>query len=153
MALWKQLAETGIEKLAKDKEQRRLEEEYVKNNRGSKVISEYIAYLFEKGNVGYNWLKENRIPVYPVINKDSVSLCYMQPGDGKSFSGTIPKDVSVGTYTFEEIYKAYGLQPGEGYARLSTRTQLNALESMINTEISKHSHLKFNGGYLVRAFQ
>lgn len=153
MGLFKQLLETGVEKITKDKEQRKREEDFVKSNKGSEAISVFIANLFEKGNSGYDWVKENKIGLYPVINNDSVSLCYMQPGDGQSFSGMKPKDVEVRKYSFTEMYDWYGLKENEGYARLNSRTQLNALENMINNEVSKLPHLKFNNGYLVRMFQ
>lgn len=76
----------------------------------------------------------------------------MQPGDGQSFSGVIPKDIEVANYGFEEIYGWYGLG-GYGYKSLNSRTQLNALENMINMEIDKLPHIKYNNGFWVRMFQ
>lgn len=153
MGLFRQLLETGVEKITKDKEQREREEAFVKNNIGSKAICEFLVNKFEKENSAYNWVKENKIGLYPVINEDSVSLCYMQPGDGQSFSGMKPKDVEVVNYSFREMFDWYGLKENEGYAVLSTRTQLNALETMIHNEVGNLPHIKFNNGFMVRMFQ
>lgn len=147
MGLFGQLMQTAGEKLSKTKEQREQEEAFVRNNEGSKAICAYIADFFEKGNPGYAWLKENKFPLYPVINKDSVSLCYMHTGDG------MPKDAEVGNYSFQEMYSWYGLAEGIGYSSLTSRTQMNVLEQMINSEVEKLPHIKFNGGYLVKMFQ
>jgi len=152
MGILGQLFQTAGENIAKSKDEREFEKEYVLNNVGSKAISEFIAFQFEKGNPFYIWLKKNKVGLYPVINDDSVSMCYMQYGDGQSFSGMIPKDREVGNYTFREMYTWYGLNSGEGYDKLWSRTQKNTLESMINGEVMKLSHIKFNNGYLVKAF-
>lgn len=153
MGLFGQLLETAGEKLTKDKEQRALEKSFVRNNEGSKAICEYMVDLFQKGSPGYDWVKKNRVGLYPVINSCSVSLCYMQDGDGKSFSGMKPRDIEVGQYSFQEMYSWYGLAEGIGYASLTSRTQLNELESMINSEIQKLPHIKYNNGFLVKMFQ
>lgn len=79
--------------------------------------------------------KKNHVGLYPVINSSSVSLCYMQPGDGKSFSGVKPRDIEVVQYSFQEMYDWYGLKAGVGYSSLNSRTQFNVLEDMINTEV------------------
>lgn len=109
--------------------------------------------LFDKGNAGYAWVKQNRVGLYPVVGEESVALCYMQPGDGQSFSGIKPKDVVVSEYSFQEIYSWYNLEAGSGYERLTSRTQLNALEQQIHSEVQKLPHIKFNNGYLVKMFQ
>lgn len=153
MAIFRQLLETAGEKLTKDKEERAQEQAFVRNNEGSKAICEYMVNLFQKGNPGYDWVKKNREPLYPVINSRSVSLCYMQPGDGKSFSGMKTKDIEVAQYSFEEMYNWYGLAEGVGYASLTSRTQLNELQWMIESEVQRLPHIKYNAGFLVRMFQ
>lgn len=153
MGLFGQLLETAGEKLTKDKEQRAREQEFVRNNEGSKAICAFMVDLFQKGNPGYDWLKKNKVGLYPVIYSDSVSLCYMQTGDGKSLSGIKPKDMEVARYTFQEMYDWYGLQEGAGYTSLTSRTQFNELETMINIEVQKLPHIKYNNGFLVKMFQ
>lgn len=153
MGLFGQLLETAGEKLTKDKEQLAQEKAFVRNNDGSKAICEYMVNLFQKGNPGYVWVKKNRVGLYPVINSSSVSLCYMQAGDGKSFSGMKPKDIEVAQYSFQEMYSWYGLAEGVGYASLTSRTQFNELENMINLEVQKLPHIKYNNGFLVKMFQ
>lgn len=153
MGLLGKLLETAGEKITKDKEQREQEQAFVRNNAGSRAICEFMVDLFRKGNPGYDWVKENRAGLYPVINSHSVSLCYMQAGDGQSFSGMKPKDVEVVQYLFQDMYRWYGLDEGAGYASLTSRTQLNELEKMINNAISELPHIKYNNGYLVKMFQ
>lgn len=152
MGFWGQLLETAGEKITKDKEQREREEAFVRNNEGSKAICEFMVSLFEKGSPGYDWVKENRRGLYPVMYPDAVSLCYMQPGDGQSFSGMKTKDIEVKRYTFEEMYRWYGLEPHLGYGRLNSRTQLNALEAMISNEVQNLPHIKYNIGFMVKMF-
>lgn len=152
MGLMKKMFETAGENIAKSKEEREKEREYVQNNEGTKAICAFMANLFEKGNVGYVWVKKNRVGLYPIVNQKSVSLCYMQTGDGQSFSGVKPKDIEVISYSFEEMYSWYGLV-GYGYKSLNSRTQLNALENMINRKVKKLPHIKYNNGFLVRMFQ
>lgn len=77
IGLFKQLVQTVGENISKDKEQRELEKEFVRNNIGSKAICEYFVNLFDKGNSGYLWIKENKVGVCPVIHSNYVSLCYM----------------------------------------------------------------------------
>ena len=96
-------------------------------------------------------MKKNHVGLFPVVSEDSVSLCYMKAGDGQSFSGMRPKDIEVIKYKFEEIYKISGLEVG--YNKLNTITEINELESMINEEIKKLPHIKYNNGYLVKMFQ
>ena len=153
MGLFGQTMGSAVEKLTKDKEQREREKAYVRNNEGSKAICAYMAHLFQKGNAGYDWVKENRVGLFPVIHDSYVSLCYMQPGDGQSLAGIRPKDIEVAKYTFQEMYRWYGLGEGVGYAGLSTRTEMDELESMINSEVQKLPHIKYNNGYLVKMFQ
>ena len=62
-------------------------------------------------------------------------------------------DIEVAKYTFQEMYRWYGLGEGVGYAGLSTRTEMDELESMINSEVQKLPHIKYNNGYLVKMFQ
>lgn len=153
MGLFKQLVETAGEKIMKDKELRAQEEAFVRNNKGSEAICAFMTDLFEKGNSGYDWVKKNKMGLYPVIYKDSVSLCYMQPGDGQSFSGMKTKDAEVVRYTFQEMYDWYGLKAGEGYSCLNSRTQLNELEKMIDSAVQQLPHIKYNNGYMVKMFQ
>lgn len=151
MGLLRKMLETAGENIVKDKEQRLMEKEFIRTNDGSKVISIFIADLFEKGNSAYVWVKKNQVGLFPVVSEDSVSLCYMKAGDGQSFSGMRPKDIEVIKYKFEEIYKISGLEVG--YNKLNTITEINELESMINEEIKKLPHIKYNNGYLVKMFQ
>lgn len=153
MGLFGQLVGTAAEKLTKDKEDRQKEQAFVRNNEGSRAICAFMVDLFEKGNSGYDWVKKNRVGLYPVIYSDSVALCYMQAGDGKSFSGMAPKDIEVARYSFQQMYKWYGLSSGVGYAQLSSRTQLNELEDMINAAVQELPHIKYNNGFLVKMFQ
>lgn len=153
MGLFGQLLETAGEKLTKDKAQREQEEAFVKGSEGSKAICAFMADLFEKGHPGYDWVKQNKVGLYPVIHEDSVSLCYMQVGDGQSLSGVKPKDAEVARYSFVEMYEWYGLDPSKGYIQLTSRTQKNALEDMINSAVQALPHIKYNNGYLVKMFQ
>lgn len=153
MGLFGQLFETAGEKFTKTKEQRAEEEAFVRNNEGSNAICAFFVNLFEKGNSGYDWVKKNRVGLYPVIHNDSVSLCYMQTGDGNSFSGMKPKDVEVVRYSFQEMYSWYGLDATIGYSTLNSRTQLNVLEGMINSAVQNLPHIKYNNGFLVKLFQ
>ncbi len=114
MGLMRKLFETAGEGIVKSKEEREREREYVQNNEGTKAICAFMVNLFEKGNEGYVWVKKNKVGLYPIINGKSVSLCYMQPSDGQSFSGIKPKDIEVVNYSFEEMYNWYGLE-GYGY--------------------------------------
>lgn len=50
MGLLRKMLETAGENIVKDKEQRLMEKEFIRTNDGSKVISIFIADLFEKGN-------------------------------------------------------------------------------------------------------
>lgn len=153
MGFWLRLLDSAHEKLVVDKDQRARDEEFVRNHKGSKAICDYFVALFEKGNSGYNWVKRNKTGLFPVIKQDSVVLCYTQSGDGKSFSGMFTKEVEVATYTFQEMYDWYGLDSEEGYQMLHSRTQLDTLEQMINSAVTKLPHIKYSGGYYVRMFQ
>lgn len=123
MGLLGQIVGTTGEKVLKNKEQREQEEAFVRNNEGSKAICAFISDLFDKGNACYEWLKKNHVGLYPVINQDSVSLCYMKAGDGQSLSGVKPKDIEVANYSFKEMYNWYGLDVNCAYNELSSRTQ------------------------------
>lgn len=150
MGLFRQLAETAGENILKDKEQKLEEKEFVRGREESKVISLFITALFEKGNPAYNWVKENHVGLFPVIDEQTVSLCYMKPGDGQSFAGIKPRDIEIVKYKFEEIYNICGLS--NGYLRLRTRIEKNELEKMIDEEIRKLPHIKYCNGYLVKMF-
>ena len=153
MGILRKMVETVGENVSKNKEERMREKEYVQSNRGTEAICAFIANLFAKGNTGYCWVKENRVGLYPIVKQNSVSLCYMQSGDGQSFSGMKPKDIEVANYSFLEMYRWYGLDEDSGYHDLYSRTELNALESMINSEVEKLPHIKYNNGFLVKMFQ
>lgn len=51
------------------------------------------------------------------------------------------------------MYEWYGIDAGAEYEDLTTRTQLNELENMINTEVQKLLHIKYNNGYMVKLFK
>lgn len=155
MGFFKQIAKTAGEKLLKSKEEIEQEKSFVRNNEGSEAICAYIRDLFEKGNVGYNWVKENKMGLYPVIYNNSVALCYMQTGglNATSFSEAKAKDVEVANYTFQEMYDWYGLSSGIGYTELSSQIQKNTLEHMIDTAVQELPHIKYNIGYVVKMFQ
>lgn len=148
MGYFTRLAGTAVERIVKGKEESENEKAFIRNHVGSKAICAYIANLFEKGNTGYNWLKENRKPLNPVVHKDFVALCYVQ-----GYQDRLPKEIEVGRFTFEEMYQWYGLKPGQGYSYLRTRIMFDTLEWMINAEVQKLPHMKFSGGYLVKMFQ
>lgn len=105
MGLLRKMLETAGENIVKDKEQRLMEKEFIRTNDGSKVISIFIADLFEKGNSAYVWVKKNQVGLFPVVSEDSVSLCYMKAGDGQSFSGMRPKDIEVIKYNLKRYIK------------------------------------------------
>lgn len=153
MGLFGQLAQTLGENITKSKEDREKEQEYVKNNKGTEAIVAFMVDLFQKGNAGYDWVKKNKVGLFPVINDDSVSLCYMQMGDGQSFSGMKPKDIEAVKYSFQEMYEWYGLGAGIGYSALTSRTQKNVLENAINSGVQALPHIKYNNGFLVKMFQ
>lgn len=153
MGLLGKLAQTVGENISKSKEKRQQEIDFVENNEGSKAITAYMVDLFQKGNPGYDWVKKNKVGLFPVINNDSVSLCYMQVGDGKSLSGVKPKDVEAQRFTFQEMYRWYGLPAGVGYTSLDSRTKKNVLENMIDMAVQALPHIKYNGGYMVKLFQ
>lgn len=153
MGLLGKLAQTVGENISKSKEDRQREIDFVKNNKGSEAITAYMVDLFQKGNPGYDWVKKNKVGLFPVINNDSVSLCYMQVGDGKSLSGVKPKDIEAQRFTFQEMYRWYGLPAGVGYTSLDSRTKKNVLENMIDTAVQALPHIKYNGGYMVKLFQ
>ncbi len=153
MGLIRNMFETVGESISRSKEQKEQEKAFVRNSEGTKAICAFMANLFEKGNEGYIWVKQNRVGLYPIVNYNSVSLCYMQYGDGQSLSGIKPKDIEVVNYSFSEMCRWYGLDEGCGYKSLSSRIQLNVLANMINYEIGKLPHIKFNNGYLVKMFQ
>lgn len=153
MGLLGKLAQTVGENISKSKEDRQREIDFVKNNKGSEAITAYMVDLFQKGNPGYDWVKKNKVGLFPVINNDSVSLCYMQVGDGKSLSGVKPKDIETQRFTFQEMYRWYGLPAGVGYTSLDSRTKKNVLENMIDTAVQALPHIKYNVGYMVKMFQ
>ena len=76
-----------------------------------------------------------------------------QGGDAKTLKSSMPKDVEVANYTFREMYEWCGLDLSRGYFILDSRTQMNALESMITTSVLQLPHIKFNNGFLVKMFQ
>lgn len=153
MGFFGRLLETAGEKIAKDKEQREREEAFVRGNKGSEAICAYIVDLFEKGNAGYDWVKQNRKGLFPIVNKDSVSLCYSQPGHGESLSDIKAKEIEVVRYSFQEMYSWYGLADNCGYSSLTSRTQFNVLEDMINAEVQRLPHIKYASGFMVKRFQ
>ena len=77
----------------------------------------------------------------------------MQSGNGQSFSGMKPKDIEVANYSFLEMYRWYEFDEGCGYHELHSRTELNVLENMTNSEVEKLPHIKYNNGFLVKMFQ
>lgn len=125
---------------------------YVENHKGTEAICSYIVDLFDKGNSGYYWLKENKTPLYPVVQESRVQLCYMQTGDGQSLKGVIPKNVPVATIYFNEMYDWYGLENGEGYRILDNKLQMKTLETRISLAVQKLPHIKYNAGFLVKMF-
>lgn len=152
MSLFGKVFETVGNSIQNAKEQKAQDEAFVRENEGTRAICEYFVQLFEKGYNGYDWLKQNRKPVYPVVNGNSVSLCYYQPGNGQSLSEVKGKDVVIWNYTFQELYQWYGLSGQSGYSQLTTRTQRRTLEGMIAAEVSNLPHIKYNGGFLVKMF-
>ena len=76
----------------------------------------------------------------------------MQTGDGQSLKGIVPKDIPVATIYFNEMYDWYGLKNGEGYRILDNKLQMKTLENRISQEVQKLSHIRYNGGFLVKMF-
>lgn len=132
--------------------QREQQRAYIKNHKGTEAICTYIADMFDKGNSGYYWLKDNKTPLYPIVEESRVKLCYMQTGDGQSLKGVIPKNIPVATISFQEMYEWYGLSNGEGYRILDNKFQMKTLEDLISFEVQKLSHIRYNGGFLVKMF-
>lgn len=153
MGLFGNLIDSVKENVEKDRQQKEKEREYVRNSEASKAICEFIVDLFQKGNPAYKWIKENnKIGLSPQVNFNTVSLTYMQPGDGKSFSGIKPKDIEVSQYSFQEIFEWYGLETC-GYKQLDTKTERKELEYMIGSAIEQLPHMKLTCGYTVKMFQ
>lgn len=117
---------------------------YVQDHRGTHAISEYMRMLFEKDSPAYNWMKENRRPLYPVIRATSVQLCDLKPETGKL--------IPVGNFSFREMYDWYGLYPEEGYLRLHNRSELEALEASITEKIAQLPHIRCGTGFSLRRF-
>lgn len=146
------------EQYQQSKEQIELERHFICINPGTEVICAYIKNVFNKDEPGYNWLKENKLlsilstPLYPVVGESYVSLCYMQPGDGRSWESSKPKDIEVARYTFQEMYKWYGLENGVGYKRLDSKTKRKILESLIISKVEELPHIKYNAGFVVKMF-
>lgn len=131
------------------------ERDFVRNHKGTEAICAFMKMIFDKGNPGYNWLKENRgWPLYPKVENNQVLLCYQHSEKNpQSFKDAMPKDVEVGRYSFQEMYNWYGLEDGEGYSFLDTKLKCRTLESQLTSAVEEHSHIKFNGGFIVKMFQ
>lgn len=131
------------------------ERDFVINHEGTKAICAYMKMVFEKGNPGYNWLKQNHgYPLYPKVENNQVLLCYQHvEKNPQSFKDAKPKDVEVGRYSFQEMYAWYGLNDGEGYSFLDTKLKCRTLEGRITSAVEEHPHIKYNGGFLVKLFQ
>lgn len=126
-----------------NKARKEAERNFVKTNRGTEAICAYITALFDKGQPAYSWLKSNRKPLYPkVMNTNTISLCYTQYGDGRSYESSKSKDIAVATYSFQDMYQWYGLTKGEGYDELTMKIQCETLEFTILDELEKLTHLK-----------
>ena len=135
------------------KAQDEAERNYIRSNPGTKAISAYMQMLFDKGGPAYNWVKSNRTPLYPIIKSDCVVLCYMQTNpNAQSFRDAMPKDAEICRYSFQEIYRWYGLRNGEGFSGISNKVQANTLESCINNKVQELPHITYNGGYRVKLF-
>ncbi len=139
-------------KVKQEMEQREQLKAYVENHKGTEAICAYMTCFFDKGDSGYYWLKENKIPLYPVVQESRVQLCYMWTGKAQSFKDVIPKDVPVKTIYFNEMYEWYGLNRGEGYQILNTRVERKTLEMKISQEVQKLPHIKYSTGFLVKMF-
>lgn len=137
------------------KDANQAERDFVYSHKGTEAICAYIKTLFDKGNPGYNWLKENRgFPLYPKVENNQVLLCYQHiPKNPQSFKDSMPKDVEIARYSFQQMYSWYGLSDGEGYSLLDTKIKRRALESRINNAVEELPHIKYSGGFLVKMFQ
>ena len=149
----------GIQgQVQKNKRLKAMEENFVRTNRGSEAICAYIKQLFDKDGPGYDWLKKNKLspmmstPLYPIVGEDYVSLCYTKYGNGRSFSNSIPKDVEVKRFSFQEMYEWYGLTSVVGYSSLNSKFKRKILESMITDKVQELPHIKYNGGFVVKMF-
>lgn len=152
MGVFGRLGGSIVEKVTKDKETREKEKNFVRNNEGSQAICAFIRNLFEKGNMGYEWVKKNRTGLFPVTHQDSVALCYFEYGDGKSWEGMKTKEIAAAEFSFQEMYEWYGLDSDRAYSMLGTRTMLDTLDQMIRVEVEKLPHIKNSNGFMVKMF-
>lgn len=131
------------------------ERDFVNNHKGTEAICAFMKMIFDKGNPGYKWLKENRTyPLYPKVENNQVLLCYQySQKTPQSFKDAMPKDEEVGRYSFQEMFNWYGLADGEGYNFLDTKLKKRALESRIVSAVEELPHIKYNGGFVVKMFQ
>lgn len=131
------------------------ERDFVRNHKGTRAICAYMKMLFDKGNTGYNWLKANPFfPLYPKIEDDQVLLCYLYTQKNpQSFQEMKSRDEEVTRYSFQEMYRWYGLANGEGYELLDTKLKKNELEHQISFAVQELPHIRYNGGFVVKMFQ
>lgn len=131
------------------------ERDFVRSHKGTEAICAFMKMIFDKGNPGYNWLKENRgCPLYPKVDNNQVLLCYQDTqSNPQSFKDAMPKDVEVGRYSFQEMYNWYGLGAGEGYSFLDTKLKKSTLESRISNAVQELPHIKYSSGFVVKMFQ
>ena len=130
------------------------ERDFVYNDKGTEAICAYMKTLFDKGNSGYNWLKENRgCPLYPVVEDNQVLLCYQYSvKNPQSFKDMKPQDVEVARYSFRQMYQWYGLAEGEGYNFLDTKIKKHALAGCIRSKVGELPHIKDTSGFTVKLF-
>lgn len=131
------------------------ERDFVCNNKGTMAICAYMKMVFDKGNPGYKWLKENsHWALYTKVEGNQVLLCYQYTEQNpQSFREAKPQDVEVGRYSFQEMYQWFGLQDGEGYSWLDTKLKCRTLDDRISSAVQELPHIKYNGGFRVKMFQ
>lgn len=110
--------------------------------------------LFDKGNSGYNWLKENRgCPLYPVVEDNQVLLCYQySEKNPQSFRDMKAQDVEVAKYSFRQMYQWYGLAEGEGYSFLDSKNKKYTLAGCIRSKVGELPHIRDISGFTVKLF-
>lgn len=130
------------------------ERDFVCSNSGTAAICAYMKMVFDKGNAGYKWVKANRTSLYPIVENDQVLLCYQYTErNPQSFQEAKPQDVEVGRYSFQEMYRWYGLQDSEGYSCLDTKLKRRTLEYQISSAVQELPHITYINGFRVKMFQ
>lgn len=127
---------------------------YVRNNIGSTAIAEFIAAYFGKGAPLYNWVKDNHQGIEFRTNAFSIDVYYTYSvRNPQGFRDAMPKKEVICTFSFDEMYRWYGCTNQGAFSRLTTKTQMNELYSIIIEHLNEIPHIKYANGWTVRMFQ